>query len=151
MVVDEAGINLGTIPLAKALEIAQGRGLDLIEISPLAKPPVARILNFDKYRYQQEKKLKKQAANQKQQETKRVQITVRAAQHDLETKAGQANKFLEKGHSVELFLFLKGREKYNKEFAFTKLKEFVKLINAHKVVSTAKAGGNNIMMQIAPN
>ncbi len=148
---DEAGINLGTIPLAKALEIAQGRGLDLIEISPLAKPPVARILNFDKYRYQQEKKLKKQAANQKQQETKRVQITVRAAQHDLETKAGQANKFLEKGHSVELFLFLKGREKYNKEFAFTKLKEFVKLINAHKVVSTAKAGGNNIMMQIAPN
>ncbi len=151
MVVDEAGVNLGTIPLAKALEIAQERGLDLIEISPLAKPPVARILNFDKYRYQQEKKLKKQAANQKQQETKRVQITVRAAQHDLETKAGQANKFLEKGHSVELFLFLKGREKYNKEFAFTKLKEFVKLINAHKVVSAAKAGGNNIMMQIAPN
>ena len=148
---DEAGVNLGTIPLAKALEIAKERGLDLIEISPLAKPPVARILNFDKYRYQQEKKLKKQAANQKQQETKRVQITVRAAQHDLETKAGQANKFLEKGHSVELFLFLKGREKYNKEFAFTKLKEFVKLINAHKVVSAAKAGGNNIMMQIAPN
>jgi len=78
-VVDEKGENLGVLLLEKALVIAMERGLDLIEVAPEAKPPVARILSFDKYRYQQEKEERKKRRQQKSKEMKRARITPRAA------------------------------------------------------------------------
>lgn len=150
MVVDENGHSLGVLPLTKALEEARSRGLDLIEVSPMAKPPVARIMSFDKHRYEEEKKLKKQKAKQRGQGMKQVQISVREAKHDLERKARLANEFLGEGNQVEIFLFLRGREKANKDFARGKIMEFQKMIMPdHKVLSAAQFTGRGFSMIVA--
>jgi len=130
-----------------ALKLAEEQNLDLIEVSPLAKPPVARIFSFDKYRYQQEKKLRKQKAGQKD-EIKQVQISIRSARHDLEIKADKVNQFLARGYQVVIVVRLRGREKANKGFARQKLNDFLKIISAHKVVYEPKVGGYGIVTQI---
>jgi len=148
-VIDEGGINLGVLSRQEALDSAQKRNLDLIEISPNAKPPVVKIMSFDKYRYQEKKKIKKQKAQQKYLELKRVRITPRVAKHDLEVKAKKVNEFLTEGHNVEIQLFLKGREKAHKEWARKKLLEFLKIIDPdHKVLLEPRYSGRGFNMQI---
>jgi len=124
------------------LKLAQESGLDLIEFAPNAKPPVAKVISFDKFRYQKEKELKKQRAGQKSQTLKHVRISVRAAMNDLQVKVRKTDELLEKGHAVEIQLILRGREKGNKDRAREKLKEFLTYINPqHKVISAIKFGG----------
>ncbi len=147
--IDEEGKGLGKMKTTDALKLTLEKKLDLIEIAPNAKPPVARIMSYDKFRYQQEKKLKKQKAQQKSSELKQVQISPKEALHDLEMKAGRVNKFMEEGDQVEIVMVLRGREKGNKDFAREKLANFVKMINPeHKVISSAKDGGRGIYMQV---
>jgi len=146
-VIDEEGNNLGILKTDEALKIAQERGLDLIEVSPLAKPPVARILDFDKYRYQQEKKLKKNKSSTKE-EIKQVQISVRSAQNDLMVKAKRANSFLAKGNVVRIVMVLRGRERANRDFAKGKLKDFLAGLDTHKMTMNPKFGGRGIITQI---
>ena len=122
--IDETGANLGVIETSEALRLAKEKGLDLVEISPMAMPPVVKIISFDKYRYQEEKKWKKQRATQKIQEMKQVQISVREAVHDLGVKAVRVNKFLGEGNKVEVLLNLRGREKAHQDLAKTKLRDF---------------------------
>jgi translation initiation factor IF-3 len=148
-VVDENGESLGILKTEEALRIAEERELDLIEVAPHAKPPVARIISFDKFRYQKEKEEKKQKRGEKQKELKQVRITPRAALNDLQVKARRANEFLEEGHKVEINLFLRGREKANKNWGLEKLNEFVKMITVpHKVTMEPKRGGRGFIMQI---
>ena len=124
-------------------------GLDLVEISPNAKPPVARLINFDKYRYQQEKAEKKERQLQKSSGMKQVQISARAAHNDLLIKAQQADKFLEEGHTVEIQMRIRGREKAHRDWSDQKLKEFLGLItHEYKVLSSPKSGGRGLLMQI---
>ena len=146
-VIDEEGNNLGILKTDEALKIAKERGLDLIEVSPLAKPPVARILDFDKYRYQQEKKLKKNKSSTKE-EIKQVQISVRSAQNDLMVKAKRANSFLAKGNVVRIVMVLRGRERANRDFAKEKLKVFLAGLDTHKMTMNPKFGGRGIITQI---
>jgi translation initiation factor IF-3 len=146
-VIDEEGNNLGILKTDEALKIAKERGLDLIEVSPLAKPPVARILDFDKYRYQQEKKLKKNKSSTKE-EIKQVQISVRSAQNDLMVKAKRANSFLAKGNVVRIVMVLRGRERANRDFAKGKLKDFLAGLDTHKMTMNPKFGGRGIITQI---
>lgn len=149
MVLSEEGESLGKMSRDAALKLAQEKGLDLIEIAPMAKPPVARIMSFDKFRYQMEKKFKKQRAQQKGQEMKQVQISIKEAIHDLQTKADRVNKFLDEGNQVEIVMVLRGREKANKGFAREKLDNFVRMINPeHKVIMEPRPGGRGINMQI---
>ena len=148
-VIDEAGANVGVLPLAEALKIAKERGLDLIEIAPTAKPPVAKIMSYDKYRYQETKKLKKQRAQQKIQELKMVRLSARAAEHDLQVKANKANEFLNDGHIVEIQLVLRGREKANKDWARQRLLEFIKMIiPEHKVLMEPRYSGRGFNAQV---
>lgn len=150
MVIDEGGEGLGKMALDAALKLAKGKGLDLIEIAPNAKPPVAKIMSYDKYRYLAEKKLKKQKAQQKTGELKQVQVSPKEALHDLQMKAERVNKFMEEGNQVEIVMVLRGREKANKNFAREKLANFVKMINPeHRVIMTPKDGGRGINMQVA--
>lgn len=150
MVIDEEGKSLGQMSKDAALKAAKEKGLDLIEIAPMAKPPVARIMSFDKFRYAQEKKLKKQRAQQKGQEMKQVQVSIKEALHDLQVKAGRVNKFLSEGHQVEIVMVLRGREKANKDFAREKLRNFITMITPeHKVITDPKVGGRGINMQVA--
>ena len=147
--VDDEGRSLGVLARDQALQAAHDKGLDLIEVAPNAKPPVARIMSFDKYRYQQEKKFKKQKAGQKSLELKQIQISGRSAKNDLQTKAKKANKFLEEGRPINIVMVLRGREKANKRWAEEKLREFLgTMINPHRILSPIKPGGRGMQVQI---
>ncbi len=149
MIIGEQGQSLGLMSREEAMAKAKESGLDLIEIAPTAKPPVARIMSFDKYRYQQEKKLKKQKAGQKNLELKQVQISGRSALNDLQTRANQVNKFLNEGRPVNIILVLRGREKANKDWAKVKLEGFLKnMIKDYKVISPIKFMGRGMQVQI---
>lgn len=149
-VVDEDGENLGTMPRDAALRLAQEKGLDLVEIAPVAKPPVAKIISFDKFRYQKEKELKKQKVMQKASELKQIRIGAKEAKHDLERKMKQMEEFIEKGNKVEIMLVLRGREKGNREWAAHKFNEFLSSIQfEHKILVEPRFGGRGMIAQIA--
>lgn len=121
---------MGIVETFKALGMAKERGLDLIEVAPLANPPVCRIIDFGKYQYQQTKQKKQQKVKQKKTEIKGIRISLRTGQHDLKTKAKQIEKFLLVGHKIRLEIILKGREKSPQfqNLAKEKIGEFVRLI-----------------------
>jgi translation initiation factor IF-3 len=149
LVIDDTGNNLGVLKTPEALKLAQEKGLDLIEVSPQAKPPVARIMSFDKYRYEQTKKLKKQKAKQRGQEMKYIKISIREAKGDLERKAKKIDEFLDDGNQVEILIWLRGREKANKDFAKTKLTEFLTVLNPdHRVIMAPKYSGRGFVVQV---
>jgi len=114
-VIDETGNNIGIISLKEALELAYNKGLDLIEISPNVVPPIAKIMDYGKFQYEQNKKLKKAKASSKATETKSIQIKIGTGEHDLALKAKQASNWLKEGHRVKIELFLVGRTKYMAE------------------------------------
>lgn len=129
--------------------MAKEKGVDLIEIAPTAKPPVARLISFDKFRYQEEKRERKQRLTQKSKELKQIRITPRAASNDLQIKANLAEKFLNEGHKVEINIFMKGREKFNKEWALQKLEDFLKIIKTpYQITMEAKWSGRGYLTQI---
>lgn len=148
--IGEDGKNLGVLKREEALKLARPEeGLDLIEIVSTATPPVARVMSFDKYRYEREKQEKKERRMQKTGELKQVQISARAATNDLMIKIHQLEKFLEGGHPVEINMRLRGREKYNKDWARQKLVDFMKMITTeHKVVSEPKFAGRGMTAQV---
>lgn len=147
--IDESGENLGVMKKEEALAKAMSAGLDLIEIAPQAAPPVARIMSFDKWRYQRAKEEKRSKQAQKQKELKQVQISARIAENDMAMKAKQAEKFLREGHKVEIHLRLRGREKANKEWALGRIKEFTgKITVPYQVTMEPRQGGRGYLMQI---
>ena len=93
---------MGIVETYQALDIARERGLDLVEIAPLARPPVCRIIDFGKYLYQRSKQERGQKTKQKRIEVKGIRITLRTGQHDLETKAKQTEKFIKKGDKIRI-------------------------------------------------
>ena len=108
-VIDAEEGNLGVMPREEAIKKAEEKGLDLIEISPNATPPIAKIMDFGKYRYEQKKKNKVRGHFT---ETKVLQVKIGTGEHDLALKAKQASKFLKEGNRVKIDLFLAGRAKY---------------------------------------
>jgi translation initiation factor IF-3 len=108
--VDVDGSQLGVVSLKEALDAASEAGLDLAEIAPGAQPPVVKILDYGKYRYEQTKQEQKSRRNQKQVEIKEVRFGLKIGAHDLEVKLTKARKFLEDGQKVKLSLRFKGRE-----------------------------------------
>ncbi len=130
-VVGVSGENLGVLSLAEAINAASDARLDLIEISPNAKPPVAKIMDFGLYRYETKRKASEIKAKAHVTETKNVQVKIGTGEHDQEFKAKRAAQWLNEGHRVKVDLFLWGRYKYM-EPAFLKerLERFLKIIPA---------------------
>ena len=130
-VIGPEGENIGVISLSDALGRAEEFGLDLIEISPNAVPPVAKIMEYGKFSYEQEKKRREIKAKSHTTETKSVQVKIGTGDNDMALKAKRAAEWLSEGHRVKVDLFLWGRYKYM-EFAFLKerLERFLKLIPA---------------------
>lgn len=138
------------MPLEAALNLAREKGLDLIEVSAAANPPVARIISFDKFRYLEMKKLKKERAKQGGQELKQVQLGIGTAKNDLELKARKVEEFLNEKHPVVIVLVLRGREKANKDFARGKLEEFMKFIQVeYQMTMQPRWGMRGLTTQIA--
>ena len=128
-VVGPEGENLGLLPIAEALKAAESFSLDLIEISPNAKPPVAKIMDFGKFRYQTGRKAREVKAKSHITETKSVQVKIGTGEHDQQLKARRAAEWLEEGHRVKIDLFLWGRYKYMEEgFLKERLDRFMKII-----------------------
>lgn len=139
---------MGVMPLSQAMELAQGKELDVVEISATANPPVVKIISYDKYRYQLRKEEKKHAVKQTG-GLKQVRITSRAAENDLKVRANQADEFLTKGYKVEIMMPLRGREKYNQDWARKKMAEFEKMITvSHEITTSIRPGGRGLTMQI---
>jgi translation initiation factor IF-3 len=128
-VIGAEGENLGVLSTPDALKAAQEAGLDLIEISPNAKPPVAKIMDYGKFQYEQKKKDSAARSKAKVSETKEVQIKVGTGENDMRLKANKAAQWLDEGHRVRAELFLKGRYKGMEEaFLKTRLEKFLLLI-----------------------
>ena len=135
--------------LKEAVKMAEDKNLDLVEITQNAKPPIVKIIAFDKFRYQKEKEFKKQKLSQKSGELKKIRISARAAKNDLETRAKKIEIFLNKGNKVEIILWLRGREKYNREWALIKMKEFISMLDPeYKVITEPQFKGRGLIMQI---
>ncbi|MCX6820023.1 MAG: translation initiation factor IF-3 [Candidatus Adlerbacteria bacterium] len=128
-VIGPEGENFGVLALSEAIRRAEEVGLDLIEISAGAVPPVAKIMEYGKFQYEQEKKRREMKAKSHTTETKSVQVKIGTGENDLQLKAKRAAEWLKEGHRVKVDLFLWGRYKYM-EFAFLKerLERFLKII-----------------------
>lgn len=136
-IIDETGENLGVLPTTKALSLAQEKGVDLIEISPGANPPVAKIMDFGKYQYLEQKKQKKNKGATTS-ETKNLQVKIGTGEHDLALKAKKASEFLKEGHRVKINLFLPGRAKYlDQNFLKERLDRILALISENYKVASA--------------
>ncbi|MBP9616511.1 MAG: translation initiation factor IF-3 [Aliarcobacter sp.] len=109
----DEGTNYGIISTAEALKVADELGLDLVLIAPDGKPPVAKIMDYGKFRYQQEKKKKEAKKNQKVIVVKEIKLSVKIAENDVNYKVKHAREFLEEGNHVKFRVFLKGREMAN--------------------------------------
>jgi len=107
LLIDSDGRNLGVTPLDRALELARERGLDLVEVAPEANPVVCKIVDYGKYRYQLEKREKKQ---KKPSRLKEVKFTIQTGEHDFQTKLSRIREFLEHGDKVRVTIFFKGRQ-----------------------------------------
>lgn len=130
-VIGAKGENLGVISVEKALAAAEEANLDLIEISPNAKPPVAKIMDFGLYRYDKKRKASEVKAKSHVTETKSVQVKIGTGDHDQQLKARRAAEWLNEGHRVKVDLFLWGRYKYMEEaFLKERLERFLKIIPA---------------------
>jgi len=149
-VIDSENQNLGILSIKDALELAQNKGLDLIEISPNANPPVAKIMDFGKYQYEIKKKLKKAKAGAKPTETKSIQVKIGTGDHDLELKAKNASKWLREGHRIKIELFLSGRAKYmDEKFLKERLDRVLHLITEdYKISDSYKKGPKGLFITI---
>jgi len=149
-VIGADGGNLGVLKTPEALAAAKAVGLDLIEISPTATPPVAKIMDYGKFQYEQQKKERETKAKSHVTETKSVQVKVTEGEHDLTRKARQAAEWLREGHRVKVELFLRGRYKYmDPKFLEERLERFVKLIpEEYKVAEAPLRGPKGISMTL---
>lgn len=141
---------MGVLPLEEALKKSQEAGLDLVEISPTANPPVAKIIDKGKYFYEQEKKERQAQKRRKEVEVKNIRLSIGTGAHDLELKAKQADKFLKDGDKIKIDLMLKGREKYLKrEFLQERLKRILGIISSAFIEEPIKAGPRSISITIS--
>jgi len=139
-VIMEDGSNLGVLSFKDALDKAREAGMDLIEISPKAVPPVAKIMDYGKFQYTENKKLKVAKTKAHTVEIKNIQIKVGTGDHDLELKAKKASEWLKEGNRIKIDLFLPGRTKYmDLKFLNERMDRVLKLITEEfKIADSAK-------------
>lgn len=144
------GENLGVISLSQALAEAQKRTLDLIEISPTAVPPVAKIMDYGKYLYDEKKKDKAAKVRTKTTEVKNIQVKIGTGEHDLELKAKKISEWLAEGDRVKIDLFLIGRSKYmDMNFLKERLERILKLVTVeYKVAQDVTKGPKGLTIYI---
>ncbi|WP_456455172.1 translation initiation factor IF-3 [Thermovibrio sp.] len=151
LVIDEDGTKLGVMPTLKALQLAKEKGLDLVEVSPNAKPPVCRIMDYGKYKYQMQKKMHEAKKKQKTIEVKTVKVRPRTDEHDMQVRIKQVKKFLEKGNKVKAVVMFRGREQAHVELGEAQL---MKIYDAVKEIAEMekkpKKEGRDMIMILAP-
>ena len=150
-VIDADGSQLGILPIKDALEAAYSKDLDLVNVSPNANPPVCKIMDYGKYRFDIAKREKEAKKNQKVIETKEIRLGLSIDVHDFETKGKQAIKFIQSGNKVKVSIRFRGREMGHPEIGLetmTRFAEFCK--DVANVEKPAKLEGRNMLMFLAP-
>ena len=149
--IDANNENRGIMSIKEALQIADEFGLDLIEISPQANPPVCKILDYGKYRYEQQKRKNEAKKNQKIVEIKELKIRPAIETHDYEVKLKQAKKFLDQGNKVKFTMRFKGRELSANDMGKQVLTQFLDDLGDYcKIDSEMKLEGRQMTMVLAP-
>jgi translation initiation factor IF-3 len=149
--IDDEGNQLGIVPTQEALRMAKDKDLDLVEVSPNANPPVCKILDFGKYRFEQEKKLRESKKNQKVLKLKEIRMQPKIGSGDLDTKAKHVQEFLNEGDKVKITVRFRGRELAHTELGFDVLNEVLKrLTSAYNIDKPAKMDGKMMSITISP-
>jgi translation initiation factor IF-3 len=149
--IDSNGEQLGIVPTKKALELAEGKQLDLVMIAPQAKPPVCRIMDYSKYLYEASKKEKEARKNQKVINIKEIRFSPNIDEHDLIVKAKNAEKFLKDGDKVKVTVRFRGRETDYSHTGRSLLQQFAeKLSEVSDMEKEAKLEGRNMIMVLKP-
>ncbi len=149
--VDSDGSQLGIMSSKDALKLAVEKNLDLVKIAPMATPPVCKIMDYGKYRYEQAKRDKEARKNQKTVEIKEVRMSLNIDTHDLNTKVSHARKFLRDGDKVKVSVRYRGREMAHPEMGKGLLEQFVQACGEDGVMEKApKMEGRSLAMFIAP-
>jgi translation initiation factor IF-3 len=150
-VVDADGSQLGVIDREKALEVAQERELDLVLVSEKADPPVCRIMDYGKYKFEQEKKAKEAKKKSHQTEVKEVKMRYKIDQHDYDVRIGQATRFLKAGDKVKCTVIFRGREIQHTALAETLLRRMANDLEEQAEIQQApKREGRNMIMFLTP-
>ena len=150
-VVTDDGEVLGVMSADEALKIAEERELDLVKIAPQAKPPVCKIMDYGKYRFDMAKREKEAKKNQRIVETKEIRLSLNIDTHDFETKVNHAKKFLENGNKVKVSIRFRGREMAHPEHGLVTMSKFSEACQEFSSVEkAAKLEGRSMMMFLAP-
>lgn len=149
--IDEDGGQLGVVELATAQRIAEERSLDLVKIAPQGNPPVCKIMDYGKYRFEQTKREKELRKNQKIIELKEVRLSATIDQRDLEVKAKSCKKFLQNGDKVKVSIRFRGRQATHGEIGLEVMNTFFEIVKDIGVIDRpAKQEGRNMFMILAP-
>jgi len=149
-VIGADGSQLGVMSADKALKLAEDADMDLVKIAPTAVPPVCKIMDYGKYRFEQQKKEKENKKNQKVVETKEVRLSINIDTNDFNTKVNQANKFLKNGDKVKVSIRFRGREMAHSKLGLDVMERFGQAIEGGTIEKAAKLEGRNMLMFIAP-
>ncbi len=149
--IDEEGRQIGIIPTREALEMARERGLDLVEVAPNAVPPVCRLMDYGKFRYEQSRKERESKKNQHVVRVKEVRVEPQIGKNDLETKGRLAAKFLDGGDKVKLTVLFRGRSITHPELGRDLLEQLTEQLRDHGTVEqTARMEGRTMNVYMAP-
>ena len=149
-VIDSDGTQLGIMPIAEAMRLADEKNTDLVKIAPQAKPPVCKIMDYGKYRFEQAKREKEAKKNQRVIEIKEVRLSLNIDTHDFETKANQAIKFLKSGNRVKVSIRFRGREMAHPENGLVTMSKFAEAVSEYGTVEKpAKLEGRSMLKFIA--
>lgn len=149
--IDDEGEQKGIVPTIEALRMAKELELDLVEVAPQANPPVCKILDYGKYRFEQEKKLRDSKKNQKQLKLKEIRMQPKIGSGDLDFKSKHIQEFLTEGNKVKVTIRFRGRELAHTELGYDVLKEVLKRLNDEYVIEKQPAmEGRFMSMTLSP-
>ncbi len=150
-VIDADGSQLGVMSADKALQLAEDKGYDLVKIAPNAEPPVCKIMDYGKYKFEQTKREKEAKKNQKVVEIKEIRLGLGIDTHDFETKGNHAKRFLSDGNKVKVSIRFRGREMGHPEIGYDTMVRFAEYCSElGNVEKPAKMEGRNMLMFLAP-
>jgi translation initiation factor IF-3 len=150
-VIDPEGEQVGILPVERALEIAGEMGLDLVEVAPMARPPVCRIMDYGKFKYEEQRKAREARKKQHQVQIKEVKMRPGIEDHDFEFKTRNARRFLEQGNKVKLTMMFRGRQMAHPELGREVLDRVVQeLGDVAKVEAAPSMEGRSMTMVMAP-
>ena len=146
--IDDSGAQLGVLQPFEAVKLAREQGLDLVEISPTADPPVCKITDYGKYLYQENKKKHEQKKHHKTTQLKEVKFRPATAEHDYQVRKNQIIRFLGEGHKVKAMIFHRGREMAHQEVSRAKMDRLLKEVAEHALVELGPRMEANILMAL---